>query len=90
VAQANNDLNAGLKRIRRILGRRCWWILLSTWFISLAVIGISYLLPNQYRSEAIVLMASPRISQQYVVPNNTSNNMESIDAVTRGIFRGHG
>lgn len=86
MAHQNSDLNTTLKRMKGVLGRRCWWILLSTWLVSMAVIGLSYLLPNHYRSEAIILMATPRISQQYVVPNNTSNNMESIDAVTRGIF----
>jgi polysaccharide chain length determinant protein (PEP-CTERM system associated) len=84
--EQNSDINVILARIKRILVRRCWWILIPACVVSILVIRASYLLPNHYRSEAIIFMAAPHISSEYVVPNDTTNTMEAIDAVTREVL----
>jgi len=84
--EQNSDINATLNRLKGILVRRCWWILVITCVVSLGVIPASYLLPNHYRSEAIIFMANPGVSGQYVTPNNTTNEMEAIDTITREIL----
>lgn len=84
--EQNNDINSALKRLKGILLRRRWWILGGACVVSLGTIRASYWLPNHYRSEAVIFMANPRVSAQYVVPNDTTNNMEAMDAVTREIF----
>jgi polysaccharide biosynthesis transport protein len=84
--EQNSDINVVLARLKGIVARRCWWILIPACIVSLAVIRASYLLPNHYRSEAIIFMAAPHISSEYVVPNDTTNTMEAIDAVTREVL----
>lgn len=84
--EQNSDINVVLERVKGILARRCWWILIPACVVSLVVIRASYLLPNHYRSEAIIFMAAPHISSEYVIPNDTTNTMEAIDAVTREVL----
>lgn len=84
--EQNADLNASLNRLTAIVVRRRWWILLTTCIISLGAIRVSFLLPNRYRSEATIFVAKPRVPEQYIVPNNTANSMESVDAITRQVL----
>lgn len=82
----NNDINATLNRLKSMLVRRRWWVLVTTCVVSIGVIRASYLLPNHYRSEAVIFMANPSVSGQYVTPNNITNEMEAIDTITREIL----
>lgn len=84
--EQNGDVNAILNHLKGIVIRRKWWISIITCLVSLVTIRLSYLLPDHYRSEAIIFMANARVSEQYVVPNNRMNTMEAIDAVTRGVL----
>jgi polysaccharide chain length determinant protein (PEP-CTERM system associated) len=80
------DFTQIVSRLQRIAVRRRWWIILTTFIVSIATIGVSLLLPRRYRSEATVFVESPRIPQQYVVPNSINNPMESLDAMTRDLL----
>lgn len=86
MTEQNSDLNATLNRLMAVIVRRRWWILVTTCVISLAVVRASFLLPNRYRSEATIFVANARVPQQYIVPNNTANTMEAVDAITHQVL----
>jgi len=66
--------------------RRRWWILLPLFLVWLAVWGVSWLLPEKYQSEALILVEQQKVPDQYVVPNTTSNLQERIQTLTEQIL----
>lgn len=86
MSDSNGDINAVLSRFASVIVRRRWRALITTGAVSLAVVLISFLLPNRFRSEATIFIAKPRIPEQYVVPNNMANAMEAVEAMKRETF----
>ncbi len=56
-----------------VLQSRRWWILLSVFLCWGVAFGISWLLPAEYRSEAVILIEEQRVPEQLIEPNIRSN-----------------
>lgn len=84
--EQNIDLNSALNQTLAVLVRRRWWLIATAFVISLFAVRLSLLIPYRYRSEATVFIAKPRVPEQYIVPNNTANSMEAVDAITREVL----
>jgi polysaccharide chain length determinant protein (PEP-CTERM system associated) len=56
-----------------LLRWRRWWILLSVFLCSGAAFAIGWLLPAEYRSEAVILIEEQKVPEQLVEPNVRSN-----------------
>jgi polysaccharide biosynthesis transport protein len=82
----SDNLNVTLNRLTAIVVRRRWWLLLTFFSVFLGVFFISFILPKKYRSEATLFIEKPQVPQQYVVPNNTINTMQVIQARTHEIL----
>jgi polysaccharide chain length determinant protein (PEP-CTERM system associated) len=52
--------------ILRILGRRAWLIVIMLVLGAAVAVGVSKRLPNQYRSETLIMLVPQRISDNYV------------------------
>jgi len=84
--EQNNDLNTMLGRVWTIVGRRRWWIISTTAIVFIGTILASFALPNRYRSEATIFVHKDRAPEHYVIPNDTSNSMAQLDAMTSEIL----
>jgi len=86
LSERNDDLNTMLGRLWTIMGRRRWWILSTTMMIFIGTILVSFALPMRYRSEATIFVHKDRAPERYVIPNDTSNSMAQLDAMTSQIL----
>ncbi len=75
-----------LGRLWTIVGRRRWWILSTAMIVFIGTILVSFSLPNRYRSEATIFVHKDRAPERYVIPNDTSNSMAQLDAMTSEIL----
>jgi polysaccharide biosynthesis transport protein len=70
----------------RIVRRRGWWILLPSFACWVVIWGCSWLLPNAYQSEALILVEQAKVPDQYVVPNVTVNLQDRLQSMTQQIL----
>lgn len=80
------DLNSTLNHLWSVAVRKRWWILVTTFVVSLGTIRVSFLTPDRFRSEATIFIARSTVPQEYVLMNNTANAMESVDAIKREVL----
>jgi polysaccharide biosynthesis transport protein len=81
-----NETELGLKDIWDIVVRRRWWILIPTFLIWVAVFGVSWFVPSQYRSETVILVEQQKVPQQYVQTNVNSDMQERLQSMTQQIM----
>jgi polysaccharide biosynthesis transport protein len=86
LSQETADLNQTLNKLRQIAVRRRWWILLSSCGVALAVIFVSLLLPNQYHSQATILVEQQQVPEHYVVPTTNSTLGDMLQAMNQDIL----
>lgn len=82
----NEDFNVKMNRLWTILRRRRWWAISTALMISLGAIAVSFIVPSRYRSEATIFVQKQRAPDRYVIPNDTSNAMATLDAMTSEIL----
>jgi polysaccharide chain length determinant protein (PEP-CTERM system associated) len=66
--------------------RRRWAIVLPFVLISLATVGGVAMLPDQYRSEALLLIIPPRVPQNYVRATTTTRLDERLQAISQELL----
>jgi polysaccharide chain length determinant protein (PEP-CTERM system associated) len=66
--------------------RRRRWVFIPLFLCWAAVWAISWLVPNTYRSEALILVEQPRVPEQYVVPNVTVSLQDRLQSMTQQIL----
>src|ERR1700739_2709755 len=69
-----------------IVRRRRWWILVPLLVTWVTVWGISWLLPNTYQSETLILLEQQNIPNQYVVPNVNASIQDRLQAISQQVL----
>jgi succinoglycan biosynthesis transport protein ExoP len=69
-----------------VVSRRRWWILLPIFACWVTVWGVSWLLPNTYRSEAMILVEQQKVPEHYVVPNVSVSLQDRLQSMTQQIL----
>jgi polysaccharide biosynthesis transport protein len=84
--EEGGDLGELLGKLTGILTRRRWWILLTASAVTLATIGVLWMLPNRYTSEATLLVVAQQVPQRYVVPNSTADLNSQLQAMKQEVL----
>src|ERR1700733_10380675 len=66
--------------------RRRWWILLPTFLCWALVWTGSWLWPDRYESEALILVERQKVPEQYVAPNVTVDVQDQVRRMTQQIL----
>jgi polysaccharide biosynthesis transport protein len=69
-----------------VLRRRRWLMLLSIFCCWAAVWAAGWLWPATYESEGLILVEQPKVPEQYVVPNVTSDLQDRVQSMTQQIL----
>lgn len=69
-----------------IANRYRWWILLPTIAISIVAAAVAWYLPNQYRSETVVLVVPQRVPETYVRATVTARISERVRTMREQIL----
>ena len=80
------SLNETLDNVFGLLRRRLWWIMVPACCVALATIGYALRLPDRYRSEAMLVFESQRVSQRYVAPTTDTPTTDIVQSVTREVL----
>jgi len=84
--EEESNLGESLNRIRGILSRRRWLILLTACNIALGTIIAVWMLPNRYTSEATLVVVAQQVPQRYVVPNSTTDLDSQLQAMKQEVL----
>src|SRR5437764_206655 len=84
--ETSDDLGKTIAQITSIAIRRRWWLLLPSCGVALLTTVVSLLLPNRYRSEAMILVERQKVPERYVVPNSTIDIREALQDMTQAIL----
>jgi polysaccharide biosynthesis transport protein len=85
-AELDDQIFRSWQDYRDIAIRRRWWILLSTFLVWAAVWGVSWLLPPNYQSEALVLIEQQKVPDQYVMPNVSASLQDRLQSISQQIL----
>jgi len=86
VLEGSDELNRSLDEYLRVAVRRSWWMLLPACGVALVTMAVSFLLPNVYRSEAVILVEHQKVPEHYVVPNISSDLRNRLGSMTQQII----
>src|SRR5260370_36200310 len=84
--EESQELKRNLDAYYRLIVRRRWWLLLPVCGVFLGTIGFSLLLPNQYFSEATVIVEQQQVPERYVTPTSTSDLSSALQAMTQDVL----
>ena len=84
--EGSEQIKRNLDAYFRLIVRRRWWLLLTAWGLTLGVIGVSLLLPNQYLSEATIIVEQQQVPERYVTPTSTSDLSSALLAMTQDVL----
>jgi polysaccharide biosynthesis transport protein len=80
--EPEQNLNESLDNILGLLRRRRWWVLLPVGITTFATLFALSWIPNEYRSEAMLLVVQQQIPQRYVLPTSTTDIRDALQATT--------
>lgn len=75
-----------LDQLLEVATRRRWWVIFPAFVVAMATCLGSRLLPNRYRSEAIILVERQLVPQPYAIPKSTSDMREALQGRTEVIL----
>lgn len=75
-----------LGQIAAVVRRRRWWLLMSVFLCWSLVWSLGWLWPSSYESEGLILVEQPKVPEQYVVPNVTSDLQDRVQSMTQQIL----
>ena len=73
-------------RIRGIIIRGRWWILLTAPVVTIATVAFLYHMPNRYTSEATLLVVPQQVPERYVTPTTQTNIADALQAMTQDVL----
>ena len=82
----NEDLNKTLDRLRGIITRHRWWVILPATATIVGTLFVLSLIPSRYTSEATLLVVQQQVPQRYVLPTTTMNVREALQATTQEVL----
>ncbi|MGO8791849.1 MAG: XrtA system polysaccharide chain length determinant [Terriglobia bacterium] len=86
MVEQNESLDVMIGDLLRVAVKRRWWLLVPTAAVALVAGAVSMMLPNQYRSEATILVTHQQVPERYVTPNSTSDIHEALLLMTDAIL----
>jgi polysaccharide chain length determinant protein (PEP-CTERM system associated) len=84
--EGSEELQRNLDGYYRLIVRRRWWLLLTTSGVFLGTVGLSFLLPNQYLSEATIIVEQQQVPERYVTPTSTADLSSALQAMTQDVL----
>lgn len=86
MSKGSEDFKKELDAFLRLILRRRWWLFLTAWAVTLGAIGGSLLLPNQYLSEATIIVQQQQVPERYVTATSTSDLSSTLLAMTQDVL----
>lgn len=84
--EENQDLSKTILHFLNLGIRRKWCFLLTACGVAIVVALGSLLLPNQYTSEATILVVQQQVPERYVTPNTTYSVQEALQSLTEAVL----
>jgi polysaccharide biosynthesis transport protein len=75
-----------VQRVRGILVRGRWKILLTATVVSVVAIAALYRVPNRYTSQATLLVVPQQVPARYVTPTTETNIADAVQAMTQDVL----
>src|SRR5882672_2848155 len=66
--------------------RRRWWLMAPLFFCGFVAFGVARFWPEQYRSEALILVEQQKVPELYVTPNVVTNLQDRLQSMTQQIL----
>src|SRR5467141_1070844 len=66
--------------------RRRWWLMAPLFFCGFVAFGVARFWPEQYRSEALILVEQQKVPELYVTPNVVANLQDRLQSMTQQIL----
>ena len=79
------DQNLELAKIKGIINRRKWWLILPFVMVVLSVATVAMLLPDIYQSTATILIQNASIPDKLVAPTVTSYADQRIKSIAQEV-----
>jgi polysaccharide biosynthesis transport protein len=80
------DLSQTVDRMLGLLIRRRWLIIATACAITLITIGVSFQIPNEYTSDATIIVDAQKVSERYVVPTTNSDVGQALEAMEHEVL----
>ncbi len=84
--EGSEELRKNLDTFWRLVVRRRWPMLSTACTIMLGTVGVSLQLPNQYISEATIIVEQQQVPERYVTPTSTSDLSSSLQAMEQDVL----
>ena len=84
--ESEGDLSQTLDRMLGLFIRRRWLIIATACAITLTAIGVSFQIPNEYTSDATILVDAQKVSERYVVPTTNSDVSQALEAMEHEVL----
>ncbi|MGH9411804.1 MAG: Wzz/FepE/Etk N-terminal domain-containing protein, partial [Vicinamibacterales bacterium] len=75
-----------LEDILRIASRRKWWIAIPFVAVTLATLAGVHFLPNQYRSDTLILVVPQQVPESYVKATVTTRIEDRLQSISQQIL----
>lgn len=75
-----------LARVKGVVVRWRWRILLTATLASLGTVAVLYQLPNRYTSEATLIVVPQQVPARYVTPTTETNIADALQAMTQDVL----
>ncbi|PYU23089.1 MAG: hypothetical protein DMG32_16855 [Acidobacteria bacterium] len=66
--------------------RRRWWLMGPLFLCGFVAFGVAHIWPEQYRSEALILVEQQKVPELYVTPNVVSDLQDRLQGMTQQIM----
>ena len=86
MAEQNEGMDVMISQLLGVAIRRRWWLLVPTAAAALVACAVAKKLPNQYRSEATILVTRQQVPERYVTPVSTTSTHEALILMTEAIL----
>jgi protein tyrosine kinase modulator len=84
--ESEGNLSQTLDRLMGLFIRHRWLIIGTASAIALTTIGVSFQIPNEYTSQATILVDAQKVSERYVVPTTNSNVIQALEAMEHEVL----
>jgi protein tyrosine kinase modulator len=84
--EGTDELQKNIDAMWRLVIRHRWQILLTACTIILATAGVSRVLPNQYVSEATIIVEQQMVPERYVTPTSTLDLSSALQAMEQDVL----
>lgn len=75
-----------IQRFVGVIVRGRWFILLTTFVVTLVAVAALYRIPNSYTSEATLLVVPQQVPARYVTPTSETNIADALQTMTQDVL----